>query len=215
MNEAERKDRSVEQAAAKYKAAKSKTFILFACGGTGSNFTQRASFLLKTRQNRRYSQQFVILDKPSDSSFHRYISRCTDLIDFFQKTKVSKSIMLSDFNKKATTTLAVRIAAFTRSLFAKTYFNRVRVPFALMEMYQRKMQESLRLHEHARISYRRIFSAAISPCLIQASSTALIGHLLSPAISDSLCNMKRKFDSIAYNPQIWRFEQHNRRSAAT
>lgn len=215
MSEAERKDRTVEQAVAEHKATKSKTRLLVACGGTGSNFTQRALFLLKTRQNRRHSQQFVILDKPSNSSFYGYVSRCTDLIDFFQKTKVSKSIMLSDFNKKATTTLAVRIAAFARSLFAKTHFNKYRVSFALMEMYQKKMQESLRLHEHARISCRKIFSVAITPCFIQTSFIALTGRLLSPAIADSLCNLKAKYDSVACNPRIWWFEQHTRRRVVT
>ncbi len=215
MDEAERKDCTVEQVAAENKATKSKTRLLIACGGTGSNFTQRAFFLLKTRQNRKYSQQFVFLDKPNNSSFHRYISRSTALIDFFQKTKVSKSIMLSDFNKKAATTLAEKIATFTRSQFAKTHFNRDSVSFALMEMYQKKMQESLRLYEHARIIYRRIFSAAITPCFIQTSFTALTGRLLSPVISDSLCNLKAKYDSVACNPRIWWFEQHTRRSVVT
>lgn len=215
MSEAERKDCAVEQAAAEHKATKSKTRLLIACGGTGSNFTQRALFLLKTRQNRKHSQQFVILDKPSNSSFHRYISRYTALVDFFQKTKVSKSIMLSDFNKKAATTLAEKIATFTRYQFAKTHFNRDSVSFALMEMYQKKLQESLRLYEHARIIYRRIFFAVITPYFIQTSFTALTDRLLSPVIGDSLCNLKAKYDSVAYNPRIWWFEQHARRSVVT
>ena len=215
MNEAERKDCTVEQIAAEHKATKSKTRLLIACGGTGSNFTQRALFLLKTRQNRKHSQQFVILDKPSNSPFHSYISRYTALIDFFQKTKASKSIMLSDFNKKATTTLAEKIATFTRSLFAKTHFNKDRVSFALMEMYQKKMQESLRLHEHARISCRKIFSAAITPCFIQTSFAALKGCLLSPANGDSLCNLKTKYNSVACNPRIWWLEQYTRRRVVT
>lgn len=215
MSEAERKDCAVEQAAAEHKATKSKTRLLIACGGTGSNFTQRALFLLKTRQNRKHSQQFVILDKPSNSSFHRYISRYTALIDFFQKTKVSKSIMLSDFNKKAATTPAEKIATFTRSQFAKTYFKRDRVSFALMEMYQKKMQECLRLYEHARIIYRRFFSAAITPYFIQTSFTALTGRLLSPVIGDLLCHSKAKHDSVACNPRIWWLEQHTRRKVVT
>lgn len=214
MSEVERKDCTVKQAAAEYKAAKSKIFILFVCGGTGSNFTQRSLVLPKTKQHRKYSQQFVILVKPSNSCSRRYISRCANLIEFFQKTKVSKSIMLSDSYRKATFTLTEKIATFTRSLFAKTHLNRDHVSFALMEMYQ-KMQESLRLHEPARISYRRTFSTAITPCFMRTSFSALTGLLLSPAIGGSLCNLKTKYDSVTCNPRIWWFEQHDRRSAVT
>lgn len=215
MSEAERKNCTVEQVAAEHKATKSKTRLLVACGGTGSSFTKRAFFLLKTRQNRKHGQQFVILDKTGNSSFHRYLSRCTALIDFFQKTKVSKSIILSDFSKKAANTLAEDIATFTRFQFVKTHFNRDSVSCALMEMYQKKIQESLRLYEHARVIYRRIFSAAIAPCFIQTSFTALTGRLLSPVIGDSFCNLKATYDSVACNPRIWWFERHTRRSAVT
>lgn len=215
MSEAERKDCTVEQAAAEHKVTKNKTFILFACGGTGSNFTQCALFLLKTRQNRNYSQQFVVLDKPSNLSSRRCISRGTSLIELFRKTKVSKNIVPSDFNKKATTALAEKIAIFTCSLFAKTHFNRDSVSFALMEMYQKKFSKNLRLHEYARISCRRIFHAAISPCVIQTSFATLKRRILNSAIGDALCNLTTKYDSFAYSPQIWWFDQHPRRSAAT